>query len=360
MAETTKIEWADSTLNIWEGCQKTGSPACEGCYAEARNLRYAPKGTAEAPNWGPRAPRREVKSWRSTLRKISRLALAAFAAGRTEPWFVFVNSLSDFWDNQADPQLRAEAMAAFREHPHLTFLLLTKRPQNIVKMWENSRTFTMTHTSIGPEGVSLFGTVEMWPRNVAIGCTVVTQAEANRDVPSLLGAAHTLRPAFTFLSIEPMVEEVNIKRFLPIFSHCPEESEVVPDHLKRDGEEACQGCDGSGRGECRAIRTGGVDWVITGGGTDQIGWKAPPMHPAWPLQIAADCANAGAAYLHKQNGEWVAYGQHNGRPDENLGLPGPPREDRELDGELMFKVGKKAAGRALNGRTYDARPEVRR
>lgn len=54
MSENTKIEWADHTLNWWEGCQKL-SPGCDNCYAENRNARFA-GGTAT--NWGPSAPRR--------------------------------------------------------------------------------------------------------------------------------------------------------------------------------------------------------------------------------------------------------------------------------------------------------------
>lgn len=341
MAEKTKIEWADSTLNIWEGCQKTGSPACEGCYAEARNLRYAPKGSTEAPNWGPRAPRRELKGWRAMLRKISRLALAAFAAGRTEPWLVFVNSLSDFWDNQADPKLRAEALAAFRQHPHLTFLLLTKRPQNIVKMFaEVMRITADEHGSYD----------ECWPRNVAIGCTVVTQAEADRDVPKLLGAAHVLRPAFTFLSIEPMVEQMNIMPYLsPVICSDPP-GLYIPAEVHQ-----------------QARRESGyplIDWVITGGGTDQGKWKAPPLHPQWVRDIRDACARAGTAFLHKQNGEFISEGQ----TDFGGRLRDEPFWSKQIaagkviewpDGMWSLRVGKKAAGRMLDGLTHDARPAVR-
>lgn len=196
MAEETAIEWADSTLNIWEGCQETGSPACVPCYARERNLRYAPKGTTQAPNWGPHAPRREVKSWRSTLAKISRMAKEAFANGRTEPWFVFVNSLSDFWDNKADRAWRREALEAFREHPHLTFLLLTKRPGNIPGLFAE-----VVDAWVGDEDLDKLK--HHWPRNIAIGATMVNQEEHDRDMQKLLDAFRVLGAAFVFVSIEP-------------------------------------------------------------------------------------------------------------------------------------------------------------
>lgn len=322
MGETTGIEWADSTVNIWLGCQETGSPACVGCYA-----RQLVEGRFGLTTWGPHGKRVETKSWRSNLRKISRLAKAAFAAGRTEPWFVFVNSLSDFWDNQADPKLRAEALAEFRKHPHLTFLLLTKRPQMIVKLFCEA-----LNIQKGAPCEELLPTpAEAWPRNVAIGCTVVTQAEANRDIPWLLRAAAALRPAFAFLSMEPLVEIVDISCWL-------------------GGSEPS------------------IGWVITGGGTDQGKHKAYPTHVEAFRKVRDDCAAADVPYLHKQNGEWLTEGQEGFDGMNHLGIEGAKkfwlkeanagRVVEWSDVSWSHRVGKKAAGRLLDGRTHDERPKV--
>lgn len=288
MAETTEISWADSTLNFWEGCQETGSPACVGCYAKARNLRWAPRVLDEttgqmvsatvAPNWGPHAPRREVKSWRSTLGKISRDALAASAAGRTEPWFVFVNSLSDFFDNQADPALRAEAFEEFRKHPHLTFLVLTKRPQNIVRLFKDSLPFIDLEGRDPADHMA-----ELWPRNAALLCTVVTQAEADRDLPHLLKAAAILHPAFVGVSMEPLVEHVDIawaisRNALDIAAGFLERGRFSP------GLETLQR----------------VGWVIVGGGTNQGKVRAYDTDPDAFRSLRDQCAAAGAAFHLKQ------------------------------------------------------------
>lgn len=40
MSGVTGIEWTDSTMNFWEGCQKVG-PGCDHCYAETRNIRFS-------------------------------------------------------------------------------------------------------------------------------------------------------------------------------------------------------------------------------------------------------------------------------------------------------------------------------
>ncbi len=359
MAAETKIEWADSTLNIWEGCQETGSKACLGCYARERNLRYAPKGSTVAPNWGPRAPRREVKSWRSTLRKISRVAKAAFDAGRTEPWFVFVNSLSDFWDNQADPKLRAEALEAFELHPHLTFLLLTKRPQNIVKMVQK-----MAEADMGPYADDI-GVLGWWPPNVAIGCTVVTQAEANRDVPHLLRAAASLNPAFVFLSIEPMQEAINLRKLeVERWGTMTDDDNWAMDAL--EGRVAPIMLLGMGDWE---LDGGGrigpkVDWVITGGETDQGEHMSRAHNPQWFRDLRDQCADAGVAYQHKQNGEWCEFGERGLLADGSMNFLGRPDDvatgKRVYFGDtIMQKVGKAKAGRLLDGVEHNDRPVPR-
>lgn len=349
MAETTNIEWADSTLNIWEGCQETGSPACVGCYARARKLRYAPKGTTEAPNWGPRAPRREVKSWPATLRKISRLAAAAFTAGRTEPWFVFVNSLSDFWDNQADPAWRAAALTEFAKHPHLTFLLLTKRPQNILKMW--THIIWRAHVD-GAEPEGLQPTDEQllahfeWPKNVAIGCTVVTQAEADRDVPHLLHAKAILNPAFAFLSMEPLVEMVDLTRLslgkAKIDAVVPEWEGIEQVHFILN---ALTG----------APKTGipAIDWVIAGGMTSQGKHPAVPVNPDVFVDVQIQCEDTSTPFLFKQWGDWIP-----DTPKKISQMEGDPKWQR-VGVHWMHKVGAKAAGRTLLGKIHDVRPEVR-
>ena len=68
MAEVTSIEWCDATLNLWWGCTKV-SDGCKFCYAEQLSDQRYKKGA-----WGPKGVRTEVKSWRSTLNKISKRA----------------------------------------------------------------------------------------------------------------------------------------------------------------------------------------------------------------------------------------------------------------------------------------------
>src|SRR5690606_1286552 len=100
MGENTKIEWAHHTFNPWEGCTKVG-PGCDHCYAENRNARFA---GGEAINWGPGAPRRRTSAsnWNNPIRwnaEAERLGVR---------YRVFCASLADVFDNEVDPQWRAD------------------------------------------------------------------------------------------------------------------------------------------------------------------------------------------------------------------------------------------------------------
>lgn len=358
MAEKTLISWADSTLNIWAGCTKVSNGpkgACEHCYAE--NLMDHRLGRAL---WGPHAKRVEMKGWRAQLRKISRLALAA-----KRPWFVFVNSLSDFWDKQADPALRMSALDAFRAHPEITFLLLTKRPQMIMKL------FREAYPAANDNELAA-----LWPRNVAIGCTVVTQEEADRDIPWLLKAKALLRVAFAFLSMEPLMEAVDLTRVCLQARkpgsiragihldalHGRYRESGVPYH----GDWDISGPAPSGPGVA-------IDWVITGGETDQGKHKARPSHPKWFRSLRDQCGAASVPFHFKQWGEWRE-AQLGDEFDTSMGGAGKPPafivnpddgtvhcflpENPNPDLRVMVRVGKKAAGRELDGVIHDARPQV--
>jgi protein gp37 len=282
MAESSNIEWTDHTFNPWEGCQKVG-PGCDNCYAEARDVRFT-GGT----HWGPGAPRRRTSAanW-AKARKWD----AEAAKNGTRPR-VFCASLADVFDNAVDPAWRRDMWALIHETPNLNWLLLTKRPGNIADMLP----------------------IDWWHgwHNVWLGCTVVNQAEADRDIPKLLAVPAHCR----FLSIEPMLGPIDLT-LIPIFG---------------------PGCVNVLRGEP------GIDWVICGG---ESGPNARPMHPDWPVSLRDQCQEAAVAFHFKQWGEWEA---HQIGPEEARSTKFPP-------GHVEYrKVGKVRAGRNLGGRTWDEVP----
>jgi protein gp37 len=123
MARGTKIEWADSTWSGWWGCTEI-SEECWKCYAR--------EGTGGAA-WGknPRV-RTSPKYWREPIYWNADAPRFQREHGHRER--VFGDHICDWFDNQVDPQWRADAFKLVRETPNLDWQILTKRPQNIAKM----------------------------------------------------------------------------------------------------------------------------------------------------------------------------------------------------------------------------------
>lgn len=367
MVENTRISWADDTFNPWEGCQKTGSMACEHCYAETQNARF---GGGVAPNWGPHAPRRrtspanwakplkwnreQAEKWHAYL-ETKGVMERAIAAGRSgiipmppAARFVFCASLADVFDNQVPHEWRHDLFTLIRATPHLTWLLLTKRPQMIINLFEEA-------ARIHPTGVrqtsSLPPLPQIWPRNAAIGCTVVTQEEADRDIPKLLAAKQALKPAFAFISVEPMLGPLEIGHF-----------------MDKDPTHGRFGCVADPEtGIAPYIMPPSIDWCIVGG---ESGAQARPMHPDWVRDLRDQCAAAGVPFHFKQWGEWApssaeeweaddGHFRHmlvalDGRSGDSVAdlITAPPGT------AWMRRLGKKTAGRTLDGVTHDARPTI--
>lgn len=258
MGENSNISWTDHTFNPWIGCTKV-SPACDHCYAEAWAARYGavqwgnnPRKRTSAANWnGPR-------KWQRFAEKLD-----------TRP-FVFCASLADIFDNQVDPAWRADAFQLMRETPRLVFLLLTKRPQNIERL------------AAAAGGM---------PANAALGCTVVTQHEAERDVPVLLEAKRATRPLFSFLSIEPMLARIDLTDL---------QTDKHGDLNAFTGRGVWPGAkpyaDSMNATKATLPK---LDWIICGG---ESGPDARPIDPAWVRDLRDQCADHDAPFHFKQWG----------------------------------------------------------
>ena len=327
MAENTKIEWADHTFNPWEGCQKVG-PGCDHCYAETRNARFA-GGTAI--NWGPGAPRRRTSASNWALPKRWNAQSDTFMAQHGRRQRVFCASLADVFDNAVPVPWRQDLFDLIRRCENLDFLLLTKRVGNVRGMLAE-----LAHGN-DPD-LSL---LDMMPLpNVWLGATVVNQEEADRDIPKLLAVPAAKR----FLSIEPMLGPM----LLP-FERMREWNRIA---LMNQQEHA-------------VLR---IDWVIVGG---ESGPGARPMHPDWARSLRDQCQAAGVPFLLKQWGEWAQAAELPVHPEATR-LPGNlcrvTRDGVTADhyvaistdgGRKRYElrhVGKKAAGRLLDGRTWDEFP----
>lgn len=334
MGEVSAISWTDATFNPWIGCAKV-SPACDGCYAEALMGVGGRMGRAEwgAPGKGEGTRVRTAEAnWKKPLswnRKAEK--------DGTRP-FVFCASLADVFDNAVPPEWHRDLFDLIRATPHLTWLLLTKRPGNIVKLFEEACRLR----DDGTRQTSSLGDLRLlWPRNAAIGCTVVNQQEADRDVPKLLGAKAALNPAFAFLSMEPLLGPVDLTALRP-----DRHEATTWDALTDTWSVHREPWFGAG-----------LDWVITGGETDQGAHKARPADPDWFRSLRDQCAAAGVPFHFKQWGEWqpaipLAADEH---ADQLVYYAftseGPPR--------WLRRIGKDLDPCTLDGVRHLARPEVR-
>lgn len=342
MAEHTHISWADDTFNPWIGCTKVG-PACDGCYADAlmgQNGRYK-RATWGGPGQRAVLSKTAPSTWKMPLKwereaaadRLLPLGDRRWPAGR----FVFCASLADVFDKDADPAWRRELFDLIRATPNLTWLLLTKRPQNIVKMFVDT-----VEDELGAYADET-GFRSQWPRNAAIGCTIVTQAEANRDVPHLANAATWLKVPFAFLSMEPLLEEVDLTNITTLQFRGAEKLNALTGVLSGVFGDYCP------------TRLTPIGWVISGRETDQGGHEARPTPDGPFLSLARQCDRFGTPYHHKQNGEWVEVASDEaGRA--HLENPRSKRKTAEADGVPMIKIGKHNSGRRLLGEIYDARP----
>lgn len=177
LAGGTRISWADYTFNPWRGCVKI-SPACRFCYAERETSRWG------GSFWGKNAPRPVAKTtWRDPV-KWNRLAQADGVHRR-----VFSGSLCDVFEDRPDLVAARDRLFDLVESTTwLIWMLLTKRPENIVKLAARYATG--------------------WPGNVWLGVSAETQKFAEQRVPHLV--QHDV--AVRFVSCEPQLAPVTVPR----------------------------------------------------------------------------------------------------------------------------------------------------
>lgn len=328
MAVNTKIEWTDHTWNPWHGCPDDGkrTPACANCYAEAWASRFG------AGDFNNTITRTSDKTFYKPLNKN------LYKPGDK----VFVCSLSDFFHDAVPVELVREAYAkVILARPDLTWIFLTKRPENIkLDNW-------------------IFNPI---PANHWLGVTAENQEQADIRILKLMQIPAAVR----FVSCEPLFELIN----LPLHG-C--------EHCGKSGKDGlrCRHCGKTSR----PVR-GGLDWVICGG---ESGPKARPTHPDFVRSLRDQCAATDTPFLFKQWGEWCPISDlvcrektgnrfhwnailHNRQEidykddvtDERIYVWHYTEHDPKDDSEFAaYKVGKHKAGRELDGRLHDGYPTIK-
>jgi protein gp37 len=326
MGDRTGIEWADSTWNPTTGCTHL-SEGCDGCYAASLasgRLSHVPAYAGLAENG----------RFNGTVRLLPERLDQPLRW--TRPRMIFVDSMSDLFHDAIPDEYLARVFAVMAAAPRHTFQVLTKRPARMRSLMTSGDFRELVRDAKGDHRTdgSWAPTQLVWPLpNVWLGTSVENQKWADIRIPALLET----RAAVRFLSCEPLLGPVDLLPYLKHQCDCPD----APARHTRQSEYGPR-----------------PDWVIVGG---ESGPSARPMHPSWARSLRDQCAAVGVAYHFKQWGEW-APGRIFGGPDWRVAMIGPNGEPWENDTiptpawATVYRKGKKAAGRMLDGRTWDEYP----
>lgn len=339
MAESTHIEWTDATWNIVTGCSVV-SPGCTNCYAmrlAGTRLRHHPSraGLTNPSNAGPVWNGQTRVNWEWIDQPLS----------WRRPRQIFVCAHGDLFHETVDADDIAQIYGVMIAAHHLrghTMQVLTKRSLrarlllNSEAFWDiaNAHADALVLDRVDPldrRRDDARATLDDYgpdnpPPGIWAGVSVEDQARANERIPDLLATPAAVR----WLSCEPLLGSVNLASIdLP-----GGWNEVFPlgqewlgrDHVDDDGNPMTR-----------------LDWVVVGG---ESGTGARPMHPDWARRLRDQCAAASVPLFFKQWGAWASVSEVEGA--------GPHHHFE--DGATVRRVGKKAAGRLLDGVQHDGMP----
>lgn len=347
MSVRTSIEWTrgddgtpGATWNPVTGCTKLSpaSPGCENCYASTFAERF-----------------RGVKGHYfeggfDVQMRPGKLDLPLrWRRGRR----IFVNSMSDLFHDQVPDDYIAAVFAVMAcnylwDRPTHTFQVLTKRHARMRALLSSSdfRAAVAVHAAERTDeehADRMHDAVLLrcWPLpNVWLGVSAEDQHWADIRIPVLEATPASVR----VVSLEPLLSAVDL----------------TPCRCQGGYSLGCArhnvGSLTDVQLNSRSVFFPNVDWVITGG---ESGARAHPMDPQWARSIRDQCRAVGVAYLHKQNGEWVSTGRYGSGVLDRQHAYGSATQ--EVPGglvmrEVLHRVGKKVAGRELDGQVYDEFP----
>lgn len=310
MSQNSAIEWTDATWNPVRGCTKI-SPGCKNCYAEAFAERW--RGV-------PGHPYEQGFDLRLVPDKLTE------PLSWKKPRMIFVNSMSDLFHEDVAFDYIDRVFAVMALANWHTYQVLTKRAE---RMYEYFATRTPMNNS---------GRIETFPQWYQIATKMLDAGAESMPKgawklahDNMADATDPLPNVWLGVSIEdkkfgwPRVFHLrNTPAAVRFFSIEPLLEDVTP------------------------LRLQGIHWVIVGG---ESGHGARRMHPDWVKSIRDQCLTEGVSFFFKQWGEHVPITTASGKTESPFGY--------DIVSGLGFrKVGKKDAGRILDGREWNQMPKA--
>jgi len=327
--------WWDRALSLVSGCTPV-SPGCDHCWAAAEaHMRAGQKNEKIRDRY---AGLTEGGKWNGKVRLMEKNLELPLRVKKPQVWAVW-NDL--FHPDVPDEFIKEFLFRVWYYNQH-TFLVLTKRPERIAGKGRCSNCGYLAPIEDDAECPTC-GTTEEYmreqgfgnhkrdlPKNLWIGTTVENQEQADKRIPILLQIPAAVR----FVSVEPMLGPVNLGQWLLTPGWVPTYNN--PDNCNFD--------------EPAEPTNEYIQWVICGG---ESGPGVRPMHPDWARSLRDQCQAAGVPYFFKQWGEYSPIFDGKTRYENvhsGAGMDEPCP---------MYRVGKKAAGRLLDGREHNEMPAVK-
>ncbi|RUV65188.1 MAG: DUF5131 family protein [Mesorhizobium sp.] len=376
MADGTHIEWTDATWNPIVGCSIV-SPGCTNCYAmklagtrlkHIESRRGLTRDTKAGPVWTGEV--RLNEQWLDQPLKWK------------QPRRIFVCAHGDLFAENVPDEWIDKVFAIMALAPQHTFQVLTKRAKRMREYFEKidtelraagehgytPRRFDQIACDITRSPCAAGWMEEQdWPfPNVWLGVSAERQQEADERIPHLLMTPAAIR----FVSAEPLLGPIDFT------SICwrDDDADIRANSLTAEAWVENSDSASAYSNDCDGVT--GLDWIIVGG---ESGPGARPMHPAWARSIRDQCAAAGVPFFFKQWGAWgleePVFGGHemHALADDgtlyrstDLAYPDGKRRGEAIRANhdqarlhSVYRVGKKAAGRLLDGIEHNAMPEAR-
>ena len=318
--------WWDRGLQLMEGCTKV-SPGCDNCWSlDAANMRrFNPnpktraryEGTVARSDCGTPQWTGQVNPQWQDLDKIGR--------ARKPQVYTFWN---DLFHPGVEEEFVTSAMCRIVSHPQHFYIICTKRPERALAYFQLCyKDFVAEDDKDWPGRLYR----EVFATRLMLMTTAENQAMADKRIRDLLmipGVMHGV-------SHEPALGMVDWRPW-----------------LKPGLESWCKGHPESPKpnfpgGYSRKLS--GIDLLIAGGET---GPRARASHPDFFRQDRDQAVAAGVPFFLKSLGKWA-------QCDESQDVFSKKEGFHTLPGNQCFKrVGKKAAGRTLDGRTWDEVPKI--
>ena len=299
MADTTKIEWTDATWNIINGCS-IHTPGCTNCYA----MLLAGTRLANHPSRvGLTTPTKAGPVWNGTVRLHEPWLTLPLKWARPRDIFVcahgdlFHDAVTEF---MLDQVFAVMALCAVTGRRH-RFQVLTKRSGNmrryVSRLAGRAQHIAVRASQLNADAYrSMPAIVDLLERgplpNVMLGVSTEDQRRADERIPDLLATPAAVR----WISAEPLLGPIDLTAIVLPGTAPGQFNALTGDvaftsMIERDGQVFMG-----------PLQTAALDWVVAGG---ESGRGARPMHPAWARALRDQCAGAGVPFLFKQWGEWA-------------------------------------------------------